>query len=179
MKKLILTLVLTSFVFFGYTQDTARIDISQIPNEVGVLYEKAFIPIGKDIRGVEVQVLEVKDLINETTKRYIRVKHSVGGGYGHVARNFSAAINKVEAESLIAAMDKIVAIINDEKKFVYTEISFKTFEGLEVGAYYKDEEMKWHFYMEKDRSYYNSWKELKKDDFIKLAIYIREAYKKL
>ena len=152
-------------------------DISQIPNEVGVLYERAFIDIGIVNRNVEVQILEIKNLIEDSkVERYIRIKYfvySVSGG------SYTVVINKVEAESLITAMDKIISIANNEKKFTYTEIVFRTYEGLIVGSFYKKDEDKWSFYLEKDRSVYSSLYSLKQDKFIYLLLLIRTAFKKL
>ncbi len=178
MKKIVVVSLICLFASFGYSQDSTQMDISQIPNEVGVLYEKAFIDIGTVTRGVDVMILEIKDLIAEKTKKYIRVDYSIGS-YGSTMRHYNIAINKLEAESLITAMDKIVSVVNNEKKFVYTELEFKTYEGLVVGAYYKEDENKWNFYIKKDRSVYRSTYPLKQDKFVNLLILLRDAYKKL
>lgn len=116
MKKLII-----SFLFFiilpaAISQDTIQMDISQIPNEVGVLYEKGFIDIGNVNRGVEVQILEVKNLIEEKVSNFVRIQYKTAGTYGCApGRTFVFALNKEETESLITAMDKMIEIINNKK----------------------------------------------------------------
>lgn len=184
MKKIIVISLVCLFALFGYSQDTTQMDISQIPNEVGVLYEKSFIDIGEAIqplgiskRPIKVQILEVKDLINETTEKFIRIEYFISNSTLGT-RTYIFAINKKEAIGLITAMDKIMSEVKNEKKFVYTEIVFRTYEGLIVGSYYEIEKQKWTSFI-KEQGDKHSIMVIKEDVLEKLLFLMRDAYKKL
>jgi len=178
MKSFILiSLFLIGIITTYYGQDTTQMDVSQIPNEVGVLYEKAFIKIGDIARNSKIEIIEVKDLINDKVYKFIRVEFKTYQSTYSKLKTFSAALNKDETESLISAMDKIVTIVNNEKKYTYTEITFTTYEGLIVGAYYKKEEDKWYFYLEKNKTAYYSLFPLKIEQFTRMIILLRDALK--
>jgi len=177
MKKLIIISLFCFVVFNAVSQDTTKMDISQIPYEVGTLYEKAYIDIGEINRVGEVQILEVKDLIEDMVKKYIWVEYkTLSRGY---YSTYSVALTKEEAKSLITAMEKIVSIVNGEKKFNDTELVFKTYKGLIVGALYDKVDFKWTFFLQKDQTISNSFGSIKKEQFISFLNYIKSAYKSI
>lgn len=178
MKKLISTIVLSIILIVAFAQEQVvneKMDISEIPIEVGILYEKAYIDVGK-VKTVEIMILEKTNLTEERTDKYLMLRYFAGGTLG---QTYSLFLDKKETESLIVAMEKMILTSNAEKRFTYTVLEFKSSSGLLVGCYYEVDADKWSFYLRDHESISRSIYYLKQDQFISLFNYVRSIYDRI
>lgn len=104
MKKNTLICFLISIVFIAYSQEKSERNLGNtqlFSEKSGVLIEKTFIDIGK-LKGVEIHVLKLKNLNDNTTISGIKFKDITFGTYSD---SYSAFLDADELDGLIKSLE--------------------------------------------------------------------------
>ena len=181
MKKnlhLIILLLICSFSN-SYAQESKEKLLSnadQFSAKAGTLIEKQFINIGI-VKGVEVEVLKLKDLNDGLTKSALRLKYDVKSSYSNDTK--IASLDSDEIEGLIKSIKNLQNNVFTSTREIYTEVTFKSRTGFEAGAYYEPTKSKWSAYIQISKYDSKSLVFLNVDDFASLLSLIEQAKTKL
>jgi len=147
MKNLILwALVLVPALAFG--QDTKQAEVSNadlFSAQAGALIEKQFLTIGT-VKGIEVNVLKITNLMTNTTTTALRFQYEVKGQYTSDTK--IAVLDSDELDGLIKSIKTLQTVVLPSTKEVYTEVAFKSRTGFEAGAFFSLEKGKWTAYLQ-------------------------------
>lgn len=128
-KVAFLTLALTQGVFYSQTKEGIKTEqLSNLPNG---LVEKTFTDVGK-VKDIKIVIMAVKNLNANTTKNVLRIEGETKSAL--TSETKIALIDYDEIEGLVKAMNSVNSSFSNVTKSGYTEISYETKKGFEVGC---------------------------------------------
>lgn len=143
--------------------------------QAGTLIEKQFAEIGS-VRGVQVKVLRLTDIISGKKVSSLRFEYAVKGNYTTDTK--IAALDSDEIDGLIKSINTLESKVFTTQRDVYTEVTFQSRSGFQCGAYYEVEKNEWKPYLQIEK-YGKSTVFITKIDLIQLLGLVEEAKKKM
>lgn len=98
----------------------------------GACYKKEFYDLGK-VKGVDCQVLIVTNVVDNTKIGCLRLKTTYSSSVGK--DDYIGTLDYSEIDACIKSLEYIKNVIQSQPE-IYTEIEYKTNDGIEIGAYY-------------------------------------------
>jgi hypothetical protein len=138
----------------------------------GTLMERQFIEVGK-LKGVEIKILKVKDLVNNTGYSALRFEYEYKSSYSSDTK--ISAIDQDEIDGLVKSINALKTNVLNTTRDNYTEVTFKSRTGLEAGAYYSSDKQKWTGYLQIEKYDRNSMVFFASEDFDQLLEIIEKA----
>ncbi|UPT65960.1 MAG: hypothetical protein M0D57_15835 [Sphingobacteriales bacterium JAD_PAG50586_3] len=142
----------------------------------GTLIEKQYIEIGK-VKGIEVKVLKLKDLNDNTAKTALRFEYEYKSSYSTDTK--IAVLDSDEIDGLIKSIKNLQANVFPTVKDVYTEVIYKSRTGFEAGAFYDKDRAKWVTYVQLEKYGSGSSVFLTVEDFTTLLDLVEQAKLKM
>lgn len=145
-------------------------------SRTGVLIQRKFIPVAS-VQKLEVEILHIKDLINLDSTSTVRIKYDVVSSYSSDTK--ITALEKDEIEDVIKAMRMIIDDVYSSAPSKYSEITYQSQSGLQIGCFWSDQKKKRTTFIQLEKSDTKSFVVLKKEDFIQLIQTLAKATKYL
>ena len=176
MKRLALTLTAFLFSWASFSQQSAQEQqlshAEQFGAQEGTLIERQFLDVGT-IKGMTVKVLIIKDLLSETTKTALQLEYYYASSYSQHTK--VANLDADEIDGLIKSIKKLQTDVFPSNRDTYTEVSFKSRTGFEIGASYNPDKAKWIAFAQLSRSDKDSLVSLHLEDFETLLALVEKA----
>ncbi|WP_192822801.1 hypothetical protein [Rufibacter sp. LB8] len=179
MKKLLLIAVVCIFTLSGIYAQEKKTDQSKadlFSAKSGTLIEKEFLDVGK-VKGVEVQVIVLKDLIHAAKTSAVRFAAVTGSGYS--AGTKIGSVDADELEGLIKSIKLIQSSLLPSSPANYTEVSFTSRGGFEAGCYYSQDKKKWSAYLKLSKFDSNSMVFMSPEELVQVLALLELAKAKL
>jgi len=142
--------------------------------KTGSLIKKDFLEIGT-VKGVEVQIVILSDILANTKLSGIKLMASVYKSYGSSDKSCFLDVDEVEA---FVKSGKYLSESLNEKADNYIEYQFTSRDGFQAGAY-SDKKDSWKYYLKLEKYDSDSYVFMNKDDFQKLIELVNSAKAKL
>lgn len=115
--------------------------------KAGSLLQKDFYDVG-EAGGIKCQILIITDKVNGIKRGCLRVEH-----YDYRSENtYIGTLDSDEIDACIKSLDYLINEAFATTPEVYTELEYRTRDGVQFGAYYDHEKKGWHPYA-KTKSY--------------------------
>ncbi|WP_192822788.1 hypothetical protein [Rufibacter sp. LB8] len=179
MKKHLIIAALCVFTLSGVCAQEKKADQSKadlFSAKSGTLIEKEFLDVGK-VKGVEVQVMVLKDLINAAKTSAVRFSAVTGSGYS--AGTKLGSVDADELDGLIKSIKLIQSSLLTSTPANYTEVSFTSRGGFEAGCYYSQDKKKWSAYLKLSRFDSNSMVFMSPEELVQVLTLLEQAKAKL
>lgn len=179
MKKIVVLffgLALTSIAYGQAKVEKQTTQAEQFSATAGTLIEKQFIDIGK-AKGVAVQVMKLKDLNSGISKTALRFEYEYKSSYTTDTK--IATLDLDEIDGLIKSMNNLKLNVFNSTRDVYTEVTFRSRTGLEAGAYFDIEKIKWVAFIKLEKYDSNSQVFLSTEDFTSILTLVEQAKAKM
>lgn len=157
MKKIILFfLLLLSANFTAIAQEKQNNEPESKSNSVaflakdGTLIQKDFYQIAA-IKGVGCEVLIIKDLISNKKIGCLRLKTTY---YSSYSTTYIGTLDADEIDACVQSLQYIKEKLIPSTPETYTEVEYKTRDGVKIGAYCEGGQNKWTVYVQ-TKSYTN------------------------
>ncbi len=147
MKKLVLFLSVLFLSVSGFTQTKDDVPSSQSAaveflNTQGSLIVKEFYDLPK-VKGVECQVLILSDVVNNTKMGCLRLETHYSSSYS--SDSYIGTLDYDELDACIKSLQYIKDSLLPSTPLVYTEVEYKTKDGVKLGAFFSKN--KWSAYV--------------------------------
>ena len=156
MKKLVLFLSLAFLSVCSFAQDKVKEDVPESKSDAvafltkeGTFLKKDFYDL-KTVKGVEFQVLVMTDVNNGKKIACLRLITKYKGSYS--SDTYIGTLDYDELDECINALTHISNVLMPTTPETYTEVSYKTKDGVEIGAYCEAGKNKWTIFV-KTKSY--------------------------
>ena len=147
--------------------------VEEYYSTTGILLEKQFHQIG-NVKGVEVQMLQVIDLGAKTEMRALRFEMSISTQYSSDTK--VAVIDKDEVEGLVRALELIQVSVIPTTRNAYTEVSYTSRSGFQVGCYFDAKKVQWKAFVQVDKYSSRSHVFMNNEDLGQLTEFIKQAH---
>ncbi len=156
MKKIFFILSFVILSLGCFAQDKAKEEIPESKSDAvafltkeGTFLKKDFYDL-KNVKGVEFQVLVMTDVNNNKKIACLRLitKHKSS----YTSDTYIGTLDSDEIDECINALNHILNVLMPTIPDTYTEVSYKTKDGVEIGAYCDEEKNKWTVFV-KTKSY--------------------------
>lgn len=139
MKRFYLVVLLVFSFNLVYAQQTGSKDESksetlEFMRKDGTCFVKEFYDLGK-IKGVECQVLVVTDVVQKSKIGCLRLITRYSSSVS--SDSYIGTLDYSEIDACIQSLEYVKSAIQN-KPTIYTEIEYKTNDGIEIGAYYNE-----------------------------------------
>jgi len=173
MRKFIFILLFSLSVYGQVAKPTPERDLSkleQFSDRSGLVFERQFIKVG-NIRGVEIQVYRITDLVAKSTESGVRFEYSSGLAYSRDTK--IAVLDADELDGLIKTIELLKASVFGSTRDAYTEVVFRSRSGFQAGAYYSDK--RWTAYLKLERYDSLSQVTMRTEDFDLVLALLQKA----
>ncbi len=142
-------LLLAAFAASGQEMSDKNVSETEMfSRQAGLLLEKQFVDIGM-VKGVEIKVFKVKDLLSGKSVSSIRFEYTVRTAYTSDTK--TAVIDSDEIDGLIKSIKAMQNDVFPTSRDVYTEVVFISRTGVVCGAYYDLEKRRWTPFLDIDK----------------------------
>lgn len=147
-KYLIFTLLVAMLSVNAYSQEQqqekSQSKTVEFLSRYGSFYKKEFFnlqTIGKSIDRIEFQVLIITDMKTNSKMGCLRLEKYFGDD------SYIGTLDQDELDACIQCIEKIQADIINNNPDTYTEVEYKTRDGVSIGAFWSNES-KWEIYIQ-------------------------------
>lgn len=176
MKRLIFILIAVPMSLNSFGQQATKeqhlSQAEQFGVQKGTLIERQIVDVGV-IKRIEVKVLILKDLISRTTKSALRLEYDYASSYSQETK--IANLDEDEIDGLIKSIKELQTNVLPTTRKTYTEVSFRSRTGFEIGADFLLDQTKWVSYTQLASVDDNSRVSLAAEDFGLLLDLIEKA----
>lgn len=148
MKKVLLLLSVLFFSISVFAQAKEDVPASksttiEFLNSQGSLIIKEFYDLPK-VKGVECQVLIATDVVNGSKLGCLRLITTYSSSYS--SDTYIGTLDYDELDACVKSLQYIKDTLIPSTPLVYTEVEYKTKDGVELGAYYSKNKWKAYVY---------------------------------
>ncbi|UOF76947.1 hypothetical protein [Bacteriophage sp.] len=151
-------------------QDKEQSNIEKFSSRSGILFEKTNIPVGS-FRGVKVQVMTIRDLINQSKTAGLRFENIVTTRIGSDTK--IASLDDDELDALVKSLEIIKTDVLPSARQNYTEIIYRSRSGFEAGCFYSGG--KWSAFVKLERYDKDSYVFIEPPDLDSLLALLKQA----
>ncbi|MBM6993560.1 MAG: hypothetical protein I3J02_09910 [Prevotella sp.] len=151
MKKILLMLMLALSI--SCMAQNAKVDAEKSESKSvafmassGSFMKREFIDI-TTIKGVEYQILIMTDLLTNHKMGCLRLTTEYTSSYSSSSDTYIGTLDYDELDACIQCLTKLQSDILPSQASVYTEIEYKSRDGVKLGAYYNEKKSAWQAYV--------------------------------
>lgn len=178
MKRLlfVLALMMPMFLNAQEKEEKSNSKTLEFMAKDGIVLKKEFynLPdVGSSYNKTQNQVLIVTDLKSNEKRGCLRIITNYPSSSGNT--EYIGTLDPDELDAAIVSMEKILAEIIPTTPETYTEVDYKTRDGIEIGTFWKEKKNEWTIYV-KTKSYTSrSMSTFKAEELELLIINLKDA----
>lgn len=178
MKRLLIVLALMMPMFLNAQEKETKSNSKTLEflAKDGSILKKEFYDlttVGKSYNATENQVLIITDLKSNEKRGCFRIttKYTTSSG----TDEYIGTLDPDELDAAILSLEKILNDIIPNSVETYTEVAYKTRDGVQIGTYWKDKKKEWILYVQTKSYTARSMSTFKSDEITTLVDNLKKA----
>ena len=178
MKKIIIVLALMMPLFLNAQEKEEKTNSKTLEflSKDGSILKKEFydLPVvGTSYNKTQNQVLIITDLKSNEKRGCLRIITTYPSTSS--STDYIGTLDPDELDAAIMSMEKILADILPNKPETYTEVVYRTRDGIQIGTFWNDKKEEWNIYVQTKSYTSRSMSSFKKDELSKLIENLKNA----
>jgi hypothetical protein len=178
MKKLLVVLALMMPMFLNAQEKEAKSNSKTLEflEKDGSILKKEFydLPsVGRSYNITENQVLIITDLKSNDKRGCFRIITKYSSSV--TSDTYIGTLDPDELDAAILSLEKILNEVIPNKAETYTEVAYKTRDGVQIGTYWNDKKNEWTLYVQTKSYTARSMSTFKSDEITTLVDNLKKA----